>query len=211
MMIAIALMLLAAAQALPSQDGKAYAQALIDKAQAAPYFVNATGGAIPTVRHGASGLVCRFDPSATTNMIVVFPPSAYGAKAGEDVGCNTRWQVGPTRMVYSLYATRYPGDSGRPATVLAKAEAEVRAVYANVKPWTGPTPSEGAVDAGTLTARFTFDQEGAPFFSKIAVTEVGGWTIMLRASGRPEEAEVVDILTRNAFSDVIRELRATGR
>lgn len=177
--IAIAITTPALAQA-PEQDSTAAARAIIQAAGLSDVFAPVEDESV-SVRHAASGLVCRF--YGETRRVAVFP----NLPRGEDVAC-----VDDTDTRYTtLYATRY-APPPTPEEALAIAVAAIRQRFADAR----PTPQTVDMQPDSLprsrSAHFLVTINGERWITSAHVARVGDWTVKLRYSARcMEDREIM--------------------
>jgi hypothetical protein len=158
---------------------KAHAEAVLDRMEARPFFVNATVDDTATVRHVASGMTCEFTGGDDRDTIRFYGPVQNGPVRGDDVSCGT-W-VGRTYV--TLFATRYPQRFSQDQLF----EDARRQLVGN---WPSAKAHEGPMDiltlqgqADPLAAAFNVELEGRPSRSLILVRNIGEWSFKARATG----------------------------
>ncbi len=188
-----------AAQPTPAA-ASAYADRLIAADPQPALWQNVTGSdTTPSIRYVRNGMVCRFTGSHA-DRLEVFPLSSAAA-AGDDVGCNTA--LSARGFLITLYATRYRvGDF---QAHFQGAVAEMRQRYGAMTPWTG-TASSVAMPQGSQTARFVVNNEGHQEYSRVSMTEVRGWTIMIRFSAPTANGEAADEFASRMFAAAVNDI-----
>lgn len=158
---------------------KAHAEAVLDRSEARPFFVNVTTDDTPTVRHVASGMTCEFIGADDRDTIRFYDPVANGPVRGDDVSCGT-W-IGRTYV--TLFATRYPQQ-------YSQEQLFEDAVRQLVRAWPSAKAHEGPLEILTregqespLMAVFDVELEGRPSRSLILVRNLGEWSFKARATG----------------------------
>lgn len=193
----------AAAAPQAQTAASAFADRVIETAQASDVFENVTSDAVPRVRHKASGMPCFFLGSHPESSVTVFPGSARGA----DVACGSF----PSGLVLTMYAVKPP----KPLTLreaLAMYIAEVRTAHPDAKP-----PEEKALPAlsGTraegltdwLIARFQFSTPTGPVYSRLAVAIVDGWVVEQRLTTNPGQDWIAaDRIGEGAMVGTLQEM-----
>lgn len=167
---------------------RANADAVIAKFGVADLFDNVTVGAIPSVRHKASGLVCHVDIDSPISNIHVYE----GLPRGEDVSCNSRILT----VTETLYATRYPQRPTAEMIVDASIEA-IRQNFTKVKPFEGPSLSisTGETDLPTpVTVRLQARLQGKPVYTRSSAVVVGDWVFAQRVTAPLDDQMMADIL-----------------
>ena len=158
---------------------KAHAEAVLDRSEARPFFVNVTTSDAPTVRHVASGMTCEFTGADDRDTIRFYGPVENGPARGDDVSCGT-W-IGRTYV--TLFATRYPEQHSQQALFDDAIDQLVRG-WPTAEPFEGPLEIltlEGQQDP--LAALFNVDLSGQPSRSLILVRNLGEWSFKVRATG----------------------------
>lgn len=196
---------LAADKEPPTAGAKAEAARIITAASAGAWFVDASEGDLPKTRHLHSGLVCGFDPGRPDNHITIYPANGpTPIPQGDDVSCETD----QADFVVSVYATRYPAAT----TVqqqLAAAIAAMRVRFDKIEPYKGQAITVGGdKPQAHLTARFKVETGGRVLFSRVAVAQVGGWTVMQRISGPIDKALAGDLMGELEMTVLIEEMKA---
>ena len=55
-------------------------------------------------------------------------------------------------------------------------------------------------------ARYLVTEDGAQRFTRISMTQINGWTIMLRFSANPEDADAADAVASQMFVQAVEEV-----
>jgi hypothetical protein len=189
----------------PSPEAIATARAEADKliasARAGDLFENVTDGAIPAVRHRASGLKCGFGPRPDgwdKDSLAVF---TSGLPRGADVGCIIHFEG----YVVSLDASRQT----RTPTLDAMTAYYVKSVLAqhpHATPYVGPYVEPSGLKAGFpafQSVRLSLDEPGGRQFSRLSVAVVRGWVIEERVTGPYDDAQFGDLLATNQLLGAI--------
>ena len=185
---------------------KAEADRLIATANAGAYFTNVTEGGAPSVRHTASGMICRFEPGQPLNNIRVYPARPEAPVAGEDVSCGTNAVGG----AFTVYATRYKPMPSE-ADDMREAVRQMREAYGEIKSYEGNiglARTEEFPVGQTLVVDLQYN--GRRLISLTQIAHRDDWAFKLRASGPPEAVNQVGIYGSMAFLTMLmaRETRA---
>ena len=180
-------------------EARAYADTLIDAANAGAHFVNKTDSAVPEVEHLASGMRCLFNTNGH-DRILLFPSQNDRIPLGDDVGCASQEEA--LVVETTSYATRYrplPSED----TVVADSVRAIR------NRWPDAIPFEGALalmsSAGEETpkfAAFKVTTSQGPMLTMVLVDHVGEWGFKVRATGRFEDAMLVSVYGGFVMSNV---------
>lgn len=165
-------------QAPPAPPGQARAQGdlLLAQAGAADLFDNLAGPDSRDIqlKHKASGLICVFNPGATSNRLVLFEAPARG----DDFACSTGGAAGER----TLYASRTPGRTL--AEAFAHDVAAVKTSYKDIRPYAPPAGTDSPIlrmlDIPPMppskTARFIADHQ----FTSVSSAVVKDWSLEFR-------------------------------
>ena len=176
--VVLALATPALAQA-PEQDSAAAARAIIQAADLGDVFVPVEHENV-SVRHTASGLVCRF--FGDTRRVAAFP----NLPRGEDVAC-----VDDTDIRYTtLYATRYAPPAS-PEEALEGAVIAIRQRFADARPTPQTIEMQSEGLPPSRTAQFLITVNGERWITSAHVARVGDWIVKLRYSARCVEDEEI--------------------
>lgn len=168
----------------------AQVRSLIDAGEARSVFVaEEQGPAGAVARHTPSGLVCRFSPRSSDNVIVVYPTGPLGGRPGDDVSCAT----GEGGRVSTLYASRYaraPDLRG----LMAASVASIRQRFPDARPFEGPVMTATAGASGRRTpepavAAFIVNVQGRSHYTQVSMARVGDWIVKQRLTapvGEPD-------------------------
>ena len=181
--LAAAVALAFATPADAQTDGRPYAaaRAMIDEAQLGDVFAPVEDDQI-SVRHMASGLVCRFSRGSARAELTTFS----GQPRGDDVGCIRD----SADQATTLYATRYaPPISAEQALYEAVAGIRHRFSDARPTPQTVQMSSEGLPEQHV--AHFLVTVAGERWITSAIVARSGDWIIKLRYSARAVEDDAV--------------------
>jgi hypothetical protein len=192
-----------AAKPAAASTARAFADRVIEAAQAGDLFENVTTDDLPKVRHRASGLVCLFPDANPASGIQIFPSSVRGA----DVSCGSF----PGGAVLTMYAMK-PAKPLTLTQAFALYVTEVRTAHPEAKP---PENKELPAVAGTraegltdwLIARFEIMTPQGPAYSRLAVAVVDGWVIEQRLTTRPgQDWKAADRIGEGAMAATLQEM-----
>jgi hypothetical protein len=164
---------------------RAVADRIIQKNGVGDLFDNATDGAVPTIRHKASGLTCGFDDEKSAS-VHVYP----NAVRGDDVSCGSY----VVDFTVTLYATRAPAGMTLDQATAVVGQA-IHTAYPDAKPYRGQAATmteQGGPE--THTGRFILHLNGKEVWSFVAVSVVKGWIVEERVTGPLDKAMEGDIL-----------------
>jgi hypothetical protein len=180
---------------------RAAADRLIASAHAGDLFENITDGAIPALRHKASGLKCGFGPRPEIwdkDSVAVF---SSGLPRGADVGCIVHfWDY-----VVSLDVSRQTKAPALDA-MTAYYVKSILAQHPHATPYVGPYVEPSGMKPGFpafQSVRFSFDETGGRQFSRLSVAVVKGWVIEERVTGPYDDAQFGDLLATNQLLGAI--------
>ena len=171
---------------------------------ASRYFSNVTRpGGPAAVMHGRSGLICTFDAQPVRGQLMVYPATG-GAPEGDDVSCNLMNSAGADYLE-TLYATRYA--DGDLQSHFQGAVAEIRARFGALEPWR-PAMSDAASADGppAMTVRYRVMMDGRPTYTRLSMSQVAGWTIMMRFSAPIGEGAQADQAAARAFEEAVAQV-----
>jgi len=171
-------------------EARAYADTLIETANAGAYFVNKTNSAVPEVQHVASGMRCLFNTNAQ-DRILVFPARNDAIAFGDDVGCSSREEA--LAVETTSYATRYRPLPSEDAIVADS----VRAIRDR---WPDAIPFDGALalmsaegQENPKYAAFKVTTQDGAMLTMVLVDHIGEWGFKVRATGPFEDAMLVSV------------------
>ena len=171
-------------------EALAYADTLIETANAGAYFVNKTNSAIPEVQHLASGMRCLFNTN-DQDRILVFPARNDGIAYGDDVGCSSREEA--MAVETTSYATRYrplPSED----VVVADSVRAIRNRWPDAVPFDGTLALMSAEgQENPKYAAFKVTTQDGPMLTMVLVDHVGEWGFKVRATGPFEDAMLVSV------------------
>jgi len=142
-------------------------------------FENTTQGAVTTLRHRPSGLLC-IGPQ------IVFVPKAAATTfdPGKQSGC-LRWESG----VQSTLAVIPNSGSVSAAEALAALMAHEHTMFAGMEAQkAGGAPAKGNRASGSMTGTAS----NAPQYVHFAVATVSGWVVLEETRGDPDQAVECD-------------------
>jgi hypothetical protein len=149
-------------------DTSIAAQQLIAQSQAAGVFEALPSEDRIVVRHGRSGLVCRFEPD-NRNRLLIFPQAARG----EDVACDST----DGAETVTLYATRFSFEV-TPQELIDGAVNAIHERFPDARAL--PVSQEAPGVPPSHSAQFMVTRDGAPMFTRVTIALVGQWAIKLR-------------------------------
>lgn len=162
-----------------ADDAMKTGEFLVQAAAIKDVFENTTQGAVTTLRHRPSGLVC-IGPQ------IVFVPKAAATAfdPGKQSGC-LRWESG----VQSTLAVVPNGGSVSAATALAALIAHEHTMFPTMEAQkTGGASGRGDHASGSMTGTAS----NAPQYVRFAVTTVNGWVVLAETRGDPDQAADCD-------------------
>jgi len=167
------------------EQRQAQATEMISAASAGEFFVHEDHGPAVTVRHGRSGLLCRFIYGAPGQEVIMVPSVSLGIAHGDDVACSSRNELG----VITMYATRR-SDVASSDEALAGAVGALRRAQPSARPVNVPPPGADEVPLpdGSRTATFMFTMDGREHFTRVSVYVRDGWVYKMRFSSPFQEA-----------------------
>jgi len=180
---------------------KAKAEAVLARTGFGDVFEAIEDGAVPSVRHKASGLTCSIDDSADGGLHL-YP----GLPRGEDVSCGST-SLGITQ---TLYATRYP----QKPTARQVVESSLQAIaqnFTDLENYTGDAISmkaDGVELPQVFVARLTGKLKGKPVFTRSAAFQNGDWVYAQRVTGPVDKATVADLMAEMTL--MVLRLKLTG-
>lgn len=165
---------------------KAHADAVMDRNDARPFFINVTRGEVPLVRHVASGLTCAFNVGDPRDTIAFYTQGDDPLARGEDVSCAS-WR--DTTYV-SLFATRYP-EAYSADQLFAAAVQDIRRNWQNVAAVDGEFPVATIGDQDVpLAAVFAAERGDLKRQTMVVLHNIGPWSFKARATGEPGDTEL---------------------
>jgi hypothetical protein len=198
-----------AADKAPTSEARAEAARIITAGDAGAYFIDASDGEAPAVRHLRSGLTCVFQPDEPRNKVTIYPSGGPDPiPAGDDVSCLTHVEG----YTVSLYATRYR----QPTSVdeqMGVAVASIRQVFTDVRPYKGTgadmtvqaAPGEPAVPSHK-TARFIAKLDGRKVYTRASVAQVNDWIVLERVTGPSNDPLAADLLAELTLNSAIESV-----
>lgn len=170
-------------------EASAYADKLIETANAGAFFVNKTDSAVPEVEHVASGMRCLFSKNDYAR-ILIFPERDDGIPLGYDVGCSSREEA--LAVETTSYATRYRPLPSEGA-VVADAVRAIRNRWPDAIPFDGALAIMGREGQQPEFAAFKVTTPNGPMLTMVLVEHVGEWGFKVRATGPFDDAMLVSV------------------
>ncbi len=163
------------------------ASRIVEAAQAADVFENATVTDIPAVRHRQSGLRCLLIGDQGVDSLRADP--IPGLPRGDDVSCASFLGA----LEFTLYFTRYPEQPSAEEDMKMAVGAILRRLP-DAKPHQGNLSIASSDLGEPLWAGFDIVVSGREMFTFVAVQKHGPWMVKVRATGPREDADVISTL-----------------